>query len=94
MPTPAQGRPRARRASAPAPDEAQLAKQAKRAPYLLRITRRSDLPPPLLIVKERIAPEDRDDVEGLTHPRAKHLERGSSAWRGRARLSARAQAHP
>ncbi|NBC12559.1 MAG: hypothetical protein GVY09_04290 [Gammaproteobacteria bacterium] len=58
-------------------DDARLAKQAKRAPYLLRITARNDLPPPLLIVKERIAPEDRDDTAGLTNPRAKHLERGS-----------------
>lgn len=76
MPTSAQATSRRPRHSAPA-DAAQLAKQAKRAPYLLRITRRSDLPPPLLIVKERIAPEDRDDIAGLTNPRAKHVERGS-----------------
>ncbi|MEA3641824.1 MAG: hypothetical protein VBE63_18075 [Lamprobacter sp.] len=76
MPTSARASSRTPRAST-AQDDAQLAKQAKRAPYLLRITRRSDLPPPLLIIKERIAPEDRDDIEGLTNPRAKHLERGS-----------------
>lgn len=76
MATSARATSRRPRPNAPT-DEAQLAKQAKRAPYLLRITRRSDLPPPLLIVKERIAPEDRDDIEGLTNPRAKHVERGS-----------------
>ena len=76
MPISAQATSRRARPGAPA-DHAQLAKQAKRAPYLLRITRRSDLPPPLLIVKERIAPEDRDDTAGLTNPRAKHVERGS-----------------
>jgi len=75
MATSARATPRRPRPSAP--DEAQLAKHAKRAPYLLRMTRRSDLPPPLLIVKERTAPEDRDDIQGLTNPRAKHVERGS-----------------
>jgi hypothetical protein len=68
--------PRARRKSHQA-DEAQLAKLAKRSPYVLRLTRHKDLPPPVLIIKERIAPEDRDDIEGLTNPRAKHVERGT-----------------
>ncbi|WP_136067363.1 DUF7680 family protein [Modicisalibacter radicis] len=58
-------------------DEAQLAKLAKRSPYVLRLTRHKDLPSPVLIIKERIAPEDRDDIEGLTNPRAKHVERGT-----------------
>lgn len=58
-------------------DEAQLAKLAKRSPYVLRLTRHKDLPPPVMIIKERIAPEDRDDTEGLTNPRAKHVERGT-----------------
>ncbi|WP_445003805.1 DUF7680 family protein [Halomonas mongoliensis] len=68
--------PRARRKSHLA-DEVQLAKLAKRSPYALRLTRHKDLPPPVLIIKERIAPEDRDDIEGLTNPRAKHVERGT-----------------
>ena len=68
--------PRARRKSNQA-DEAQLAKLARRSPYVLRLTRHKDLPPPVLVVKERIAPEDRDDTEGLTNPRAKHVERGT-----------------
>lgn len=68
--------PRARRKSHQA-DEAQLARLARRSPYVLRLTRHKDLPPPVLVVKERIAPEDRDDTEGLTNPRAKHVERGT-----------------
>lgn len=68
--------PRAGRKSHQA-DEDQLAKLAKRSPYALRLTRHKDLPPPVLIIKERIAPEDRDDIEGLTNPRAKHVERGT-----------------
>ena len=67
--------PRARRKSTPT-DEAQLTRLAKRSPYVLRLTRHKDLPPPVLVVKERIEPEDRDDIEGLTNPRAKHVERG------------------
>lgn len=68
--------PRTRRKSSQA-DEAQLARLASRAPYVLRLTRHKELPPPVLVVKERIAPEDRDDTEGLTNPRAKHVERGT-----------------
>lgn len=68
--------PRNRRRSAQA-DEAELARLARRSPYVLRLTRRNDLPPPVLVVKERIEPEDRDDTEGLTNPRAKHVERGT-----------------
>lgn len=68
--------PRGRRKSSQA-DEEQLAKLARRSPYVLRLTRHKDLPPPVLVVKERIAPEDRDDTEGLTTPRAKHVERGT-----------------
>ncbi|SFH38494.1 DUF7680 family protein [Modicisalibacter xianhensis] len=67
---------RARRKSSQA-DEAQLAKLARRSPYVLRLTRHKDMPPPVLTIKERIAPEDRDDVEGLSNPRAKTVERGS-----------------
>ncbi|KAE8437989.1 DUF7680 family protein [Vreelandella piezotolerans] len=58
-------------------DEAQLAKLARRSPYVLRLTRHKDMPPPVLTIKERIAPEDRDDTEGMTNPRAKTVERGN-----------------
>ncbi len=54
----------------------QLMQLARRAPYVLRLTRRKNIPPPLLVVKERVAPEDRDDLDGLTHYRAKTIERG------------------
>lgn len=67
---------RTRRKSAQA-DEAQLARLARHSAYVMRLTRHKDLPPPVLVVKERIAPEDRDDTEGLTNPRAKHVERGT-----------------
>ncbi|WP_372374159.1 hypothetical protein ACDI10_09155 [Vreelandella venusta] len=58
-------------------DEAQLAKLARRSPYVLRLTRHKDMPPPVLTIKERIAPEDRDDTAGMTSPRAKTVERGN-----------------
>lgn len=60
-----------------ATDEAELGRLARRSPYVLRLTRHKDMPPPVLTVKERIAPEDRDDIEGLTNPRAKTVERGT-----------------
>lgn len=58
-------------------DEAQLARLARRSPYVLRLTRHKDMPPPVLTIKERIAPEDRDDTEGMSNPRAKTVERGN-----------------
>lgn len=53
-----------------------LQAHARHAPFFLRLTRRRRTTPPVLVIKERIAPEDRDDVEGLTQPRAKSVERG------------------
>ena len=50
---------------------------ARKAPFVLRLTRISAMEPPVLVVKERILPEDRDDTEGLTNPRAKTVERGT-----------------
>lgn len=76
MATHAQAAPGGRRKSSQV-DEAQLAKLARRSPYVLRLTRHKDMPPPVLTIKERIAPEDRDDTDGLTNPRAKTVERGS-----------------
>ena len=54
-----------------------LAALARRSPWMLRLTRWADTPPPVLVVKERIAAEDREDLDGLTNPRAKAVERGS-----------------
>jgi hypothetical protein len=58
------------------PDKTQLAKLARRSPWVLRLTRHRDMPPPVLTIKERIAPEDRDDARNLVQPRAKTVERG------------------
>ena len=57
-------------------DEAALQRLAKTSPYTLRLAKQKKLVPPVMVIKERIAPEDRDDTEGLTNPRAKHVERG------------------
>lgn len=59
-----------------ADDIERLQAHARHTPFFLRLTRRRRTTPPVLVVKERIAPEDRDDVEGLTQPRAKSVERG------------------
>lgn len=53
-----------------------LQKLARRSPFVLRLTRLRRTEPPVLQIKERVAPEDRDDIEGLTQPRAKTVERG------------------
>ena len=57
-------------------DEAALQQLSRKSSYTLRLTRQKKLTPPVMVIKERIAPEDRDDTEGLTKPRAKHVERG------------------
>ena len=54
----------------------QLQKLARRSPFVLRLTRLRRTDPPVLVIKERIAPEDRDDLEGLTQARAKTVDRG------------------
>ena len=54
----------------------QLQKLARRSPFVLRLTRLRRTEPPVLVIKERISAEDRDDVEGLTQPRAKTVDRG------------------
>lgn len=53
-----------------------LQELARRTPFVLRFTRHADLTPPVLQVKERIAPEERDDADQLRYPRAKTVERG------------------
>ena len=57
-------------------DVSRLQKMAGKAPFVLRLTRISDMEPPVLVVKERIAPEDRNDTQELTNPRSKTVERG------------------
>lgn len=58
-------------------DLAQLQAAAGRAPFLLRLTRRRRVTPPVLVVKERIAAADREDYAELKQPRAKTMERGT-----------------
>lgn len=53
-----------------------LAPLARRSPYVLRITRLKECDPPVLIVKERIAPEDRDDRPGKQLQRPITVDRG------------------
>ena len=56
---------------------AKLVPLARRAPYVLRLTRLKECEPPVLIVKERIAPEDRNDTSG------RQLIRGITVGRGK-----------
>ena len=53
-----------------------IKKGLKKAPWALRITEHGDKPAPVMIVKERILPEQRDDVEDLVAPRSVLRERG------------------
>lgn len=53
-----------------------LQRHARQSPFVLRFTRHNDRTPPVLQVKERIAPEERDDTDRLRQPRAKTVERG------------------
>jgi len=61
-------------------DEARHLKRVKKglskAPWVLRITEHGDRPVPVMIVKERILPEQRDDAEDLVAPRSVLRERG------------------
>jgi hypothetical protein len=53
-----------------------LASLARRSPYMLRITRLKECDPPVLIVKERIAPEDRNDARAKRSQRPISVDRG------------------
>ena len=46
------------------------------APWVLRITEHSDKPMPVMIIKQRIQPVDRDDADKLKAPRSILKERG------------------
>ncbi len=50
--------------------------EVPRAPWVLRITDHTDKPAPVLIVKERIHPDQRTDTEGLVAPRSVLRESG------------------
>jgi hypothetical protein len=53
-----------------------LQKLARQSAFFLRLTRLRRTTPPVLVVKERIAAERRNDTAGLTLPRAKSVQRG------------------
>lgn len=67
--------PRAQNANGQ-PGKARLNQLARNSPWVLRLTRHRNIAPPVLVIKERIAPEDRSDVEDLVQPRSKAVERG------------------
>ena len=48
----------------------------RRAPWVLRVTEHGDRTGPVLVIKERISAEDRDDTAQLTAPRSVTRERG------------------
>ena len=51
-------------------------KQIPRAPWVLRVTEHKDKPVPVMIAKERILPDQRDDTGDLVAPRSILRERG------------------
>lgn len=53
-----------------------MEKSLSKAPWTLRITEHVDKPLPVMIVKERILPEQRVDTDGLVAPRSVLRERG------------------
>ena len=53
-----------------------IKKSLSKAPWVLRITEHGDKPAPVMIVKERILAEQRDDTEHLVAPRSVLRERG------------------
>ena len=53
-----------------------IRKSLSKAPWALRITEHRDKPAPVMIVKERILPEQRVDTDNLVAPRSVLRERG------------------
>ena len=53
-----------------------IRKSLSKAPWALRITEHQDKPAPMIIVKERILPEQRVDTDNLVAPRSVLRERG------------------
>lgn len=54
----------------------QIKKNLPKAPWALRITEHRDKPVPVMLVKERILPEQRDDTQDLVAPRSVLQDRG------------------
>ena len=54
----------------------QIRKSLTKAPWALRVTEHKDKPVPVMIVKERILPQQRLDTENLVAPRSVLRERG------------------
>jgi len=50
--------------------------EIRRAPWVLRLTELKDKPAPVMIIKERIAAEDRKDTDQMKAPRSITRERG------------------
>ena len=53
-----------------------VCQEVSKAPWVLRITEHKDKPVPLFIIKQRIHPEQRTDLDDLKAPRSILLERG------------------
>ena len=53
-----------------------IAKDISKAPWILRVTEHKNRPVPVMIVKERILPDQRTDTDGLIAPRSILKERG------------------
>jgi len=53
-----------------------VAKQVRKAPWVLRVTVHKDKPVPVLVIKERIHPDQRTDTRELVAPRSVLRERG------------------
>jgi len=54
-----------------------IAKDISKAPWILRVTEHKNRPVPVIIVKERILPDQRTDTDGLIAPRSVLKERGA-----------------
>jgi hypothetical protein len=51
-------------------------KELQRSPWVLRLTEHADKPAPVLIVKQRLQPAERDDTDDMVAPRSVLMERG------------------
>ncbi|MFZ5766856.1 MAG: DUF7680 family protein [Thermodesulfobacteriota bacterium] len=51
-------------------------KELGRSPWVLRFTEHADRPAPVLIIKQRLLPEERHDIDNLVAPRSVLKERG------------------
>ncbi len=50
--------------------------QLSKAPWVLRVTEHKDKPLPVFVIKQRIHPDQRTDVDGLVAPRSILVEKG------------------